>query len=115
MQKIAIVLPEVKLIGIAVRTNNASEANPESAKIGAVVQRYFHEALSAQIPYRKKPGITYSVYTEYESDFTGDYTYFIGEEVTSFEDVPKNFKTLTIRPQAYTRFTTQSGPMPYVV
>ncbi len=115
MQKSITKLPEIKLIGITTRTNLANEMNRTSAKIGPTAQEYFHEKLAAEIPHRKMPGTTYSVYTEYESDFTGSYTYFIGEEVTLFDGVPKNFKTLTIKPQTYVKFTTEPGPMPTVV
>ena len=84
MKKQTIVLPEIKLIGISIRTNNESEINPDTGKISGLVQRYFHQALYEKIPHRKKPGTTLCVYTDYESDHTGDYTYFIGEEVESF-------------------------------
>ena len=64
---------------------------------------------------RKNPGITYCVYIEYESDFTGDYTYFIGEEVNSFENIPADLQKLTIAPAKYQKFTTRSGKIPEVV
>ncbi|WP_243397291.1 GNAT family N-acetyltransferase [Holospora curviuscula] len=44
----------------------------------------------------------------------GDSTYFIGEEVTSFEEIDKEFETLTIPVQNYAKFTNQPGPMPTV-
>lgn len=115
MDKSAVKLPEIKLIGITERTSLAQEMNPSTAKIGPTVQKYFQEGLAAKIPHRKKPGVTFSVYTDYETDFTGNYTYFLGEEVTSLEQVPEGFKTLVIPAQIYTKFTTQQGPMPGVV
>lgn len=81
MQKNLISVPEMKLVGITARTNLASEMNLATAKIGATVQKYFQQGLSGKIQNRKKPGVTYCIYTNYESDFTADYTYFIGEEV----------------------------------
>jgi predicted transcriptional regulator YdeE len=108
-------LKEMKLIGITARTNNANEINPTLAKISPTVQKYFFGGLPSQIPNRLKPQTTYCAFTDYESDTTGDYTYFIGEEVSSFEDVPEGFQTLTIPPQAYAKFTTEAGPMPDVV
>ena len=116
MQKTTTTLPEVNLVGISVRTNNANmfDPNPTNNKIAATVQKYFHEGLPGKITHRKKPGITYCVYTEYESDFTGDYTYFIGEEVESFNDLPEGFVAHTIVPQLYAKFTNNPGPMPMV-
>lgn len=114
MQKATVTLPEIKLIGIKARTNNLSEMNPATGKILLTIQKYFHGALYEKIPNRKKPGITYCVYTDYESDFTGDYTYFIGEEVGAFNDLPEGFVTHTIPSQLYAKFTNNPGPMPMV-
>src|SRR5690606_4349794 len=104
----------MKLIGISARTSNAAEFNPETAKILATVQNYFHNGLYDKIPNRKTPGKTYCVYNEYESDHTGAYTYFIGEEVDADSDIPEGLSTLTIPDQSYAKFTTESGPMPLV-
>lgn len=115
MKQEKVVLPEIKLIGITARTNNDLEANPSTAKISPTVQHYFQNNLSFQIPHRKRPGITLCAYTDYESDFTGDYTYFIGEEVTSFDGLPESLKTLSIEAQAYAKLTVGPGPMPDIV
>jgi predicted transcriptional regulator YdeE len=116
MQKTTDQLKEIKLIGVTTRTNNTHlfESDPSTNKIAATVQKYFHNGLSEKIQNRKHPGKTLCVYTDYESDFTGDYTYFIGEEVTSFENVADDFETLTIPAQTYAKFTNQPGPMPAV-
>ena len=115
MQKIETSVSEIKLVGITARTNNKQEMDPATGKIGPVVQKYFHQQLAAQIPHRSTPGVTYCVYTEYESDYTGDYTYFIGEKVDSVEGVPADFKTLTIPAQTYAIFTAGPAPMPDVI
>lgn len=114
MQKIIVTLPEIKLIGISTRTNNADEIAMETGKIVPTLQRYFG-GLFEQIPNRKKPGTTLCVYTHYESDHRGDYTYFVGEEVSSFDNLPEGLETLVIPPQRYTKFTAGPGPMPDVV
>lgn len=114
MHKVETKLSEIKLVGITTRTNNAAEMNPQEAQIGSVMQRYFGERVHDNIQNRKNPGITFCVYTNYESDFTDDYTYFIGEEVTSFEDLSGDLEALTIPVQNYIKFTNTSGPMPSV-
>ncbi len=116
MHKTIIQLPEIKLIGITCRTNNSNafSTDPSNNKIASTVQNYFHNGLYSQIPNRKKPGTTYCVYTNYESDFTGDYTYFIGEEVANFEGTAHGFENLTIPNQSYAKFTNNAGPMPDV-
>ena len=106
---------EIKLVGIMARTNNQNEMNGENAKIGPCIEKYFQNGLFHNIPHRKNPGITYSCYTEYENDYKGDYTYFIGEEVSEFDqNLPEDFKTLLIEPQTYAKFTTESGRMPEI-
>jgi len=109
-------LHDIKLIGITTRTNNTHifEADPSTNKIALTVTKYFHNGLANQIPHRKKPGTTYCVYTNYESDEKGKYTYFIGEEVTSFDNLEEGFETLIIPAQAYAKFTNEPGPMPQV-
>ncbi len=114
MQKEMAVLPVIKLVGITARTNNISEMNQATAKIGATIQKYFSEGLPGKILHRKNPGRTYSVYTEYESDWNGDYTYFFGEEVTSFDDMSEDLISLTIPAQNYVKFTDGPGVMPAV-
>lgn len=108
-------LPEIKLMGISTRTRNSDEIDPARGKIFGCIQQYFHGQLANQIPNRKKAGTTFCAYTEYESDHTGEYTYFIGEEVTDFSLVPVGFKTHTIPAQDYVKFTNGPGPMPEVV
>ncbi len=115
MKKTAITKPTIKLIGLATRTNNQQEQNPATAKIGALVQTYFSNETANKINDRTTPGITYSVYTDYESDHHGEYTYFIGEEVSSVNNVPEGLRMITIPQSKYQRFTTDEGPMPQVV
>ena len=105
---------EIKLVGITARTNNANEADPSTAKITTTVQKYFHTDLPSKITNRKTPNTTYCVYTDYESDLNGDYTYFIGEEVTSFERIPETLETLTIPAQKYVKITNGPDKMPEI-
>lgn len=108
-------LEEIKLMGIKVRTSYQNESKWETGKIFPYVVRYFHENLFEKIPFRKKPKTTYCVYTEYESDYTGAYTYFIGEEVFSLDNVPIGLEPLIIPSQRYVKFTTKPGAMPSVL
>jgi predicted transcriptional regulator YdeE len=115
MQKTLTTKPEIKLVGLTTRTNNKNEMNPETAKIGAMVGQFFGGSVMGGVSNRNNPGVTFAVYTNYESDEHGDYTYFIGEEVSSFENVPAELKQLTIPSASYQKFTTPSGKMPDVV
>ena len=114
MKKIIVHKPVIKLIGLTARTNNAQEMNPALAKIRPTIQKYFEGSFHNKILHRKNPGVMLCFYTEYENDHTGDYTYFIGEEVESFENVPGDLTCITIPSQTYVKFTTQGGPMPTI-
>lgn len=107
---------EIKLIGICVRTSYQEELDKMKGKVFPCVMRFFHESLFNKIPNRANPGATFCAYTDYENnDHTRAYTYFIGEEVTSFENFPQAFEKLVIPPQNYAVFTTNPAPMPDVV
>ncbi|MFM8453566.1 MAG: GyrI-like domain-containing protein [Gammaproteobacteria bacterium] len=109
-------LSGMKLVGITTRTNNAEifTGDPSENKITATIQKYFYNGLAEKINNRVKPGRTLCVYTNYESDANEDYSYFIGEEVNSFENLDGAFGTLIIPAQNYAKFTNQPGPMPAV-
>lgn len=104
------------LVGITARTNLQKELNPLTAVIGKTVQTYFEKAIANTLSRRIHPGVTFCVYTDYESDYRGDYTYFIGEEVEkdSLLSIPTGCQALTIPAQDYTQITTPEGPMPKV-
>ncbi|KJV62491.1 GyrI-like domain-containing protein [Rickettsia amblyommatis] len=89
--------------------------NTDTAKIGITMQRFFADKLQDKILNRNTPKKVFSVYTNYESDATGEYTYFLGEEVTSFENIDQEFSTLTIPVQTYAKFTSDPDQMPKVV
>lgn len=115
MQKTQTDFPEIKLVGIKVRTDNKRESDPLRARILPCVQRYFQQQLAEKIPHRKNPGTTFCAYGEYESDHTGEYTCYIGEEVSTFKDIPEGLETHIIPLQTYVKFTSPQGPMPTVV
>ena len=98
------------LMGISCRTNNVTEASVE-AKIPGMFGRYFAENIFSQLPNRANPGILYSCYTDYSSDHTGEYTYFLGEQVTSADILPEGLNVLAIPAQSY-HIVPNAGPMP---
>ena len=106
----------ITLIGTEIRTNNIFETTPTTSKIGPCVHHYMQEQLFNKITNRKNPGTTYCMYTDYESDQTGDYTFFIGEEIDAYlaESYSEGLDKRVIPKQNYVKFTTKSGPMPFV-
>ncbi len=129
MLKEIITLPSIKLIGITARTSNLDESNISTAKIGLTIAKYFGERMYENIPNKKSHNnITYAVYTDYESDHNGQYTYFIGTEVNFIDPLMDNkinkvtkeviegsYRSITIPSQKYIKFTNnQYGVMPDV-
>lgn len=104
---------EIKLVGVSARTSNATEANPATALIGQTMQKFFF--IQQNILNRINPGRVFSVYTDYENQADGEYTYFVGEEVSEFSQINTDLSTLTIPEQKYTKFTTDQGPIPRIV
>lgn len=100
----------ITLVGISCRTTNTTEASV-AAKIPRMFERYFAESIFSQLPNRANPGILYSCYTDYSSDHTGEYTYFLGEQVTSAETMPEGLNMLAIPAQSY-HIVPNAGPMP---
>lgn len=115
MKKEVLHLAEKRLIGLSVRTSYQNEIDPSKAKITPCVTRFFQEGISEKIPNLKNPAVTFCAYTDYENDYQGEYTYFIGQEVTSLDDLPDELSALTIPSQNYVKFTTGPAPIPQVI
>lgn len=115
MLKEIIELPSIMLVGLLVRTSLNDEMNTETAKISHTINRYFNENIPSKIPLIKNPGVTFSCYTNYESNEYGPYDYFFGQEVFSFDNVPEELAKLIIPAGTFVRFTTNSGSMPNVI
>jgi predicted transcriptional regulator YdeE len=108
-------LKEIKLVGISILTSNLIESNPESAKIPGMFNRYFSEGISSKISNQINPERIFSVYTKYESDKSGNYTYFLGQEVDNFEN-NESLEMLSIPAQNYIKFTNHEPlPLPSIV
>lgn len=106
----------IHLIGITARTSLNKELNATTAIIGKTVQDYFVQGIPTIIPNPINPAVTFCVYTDYESDYRGEYTYFIGTEVleNALNSLPEGTQALTIPTQKYYKITTPQGPMPQV-
>ena len=103
--------PEMKFIGIEVRTTNQKEMDPSTAKIPGLWGRFFQEKIAEKIPDKKRDGPLFGIYTKYESDHTGPYSLIIGVEVNDPEPTPVGMTGLKIPPGQFMVFTAQ-GPMP---
>ncbi len=108
-------LPEIKIIGIKIITQNSKELSANGGQIAKTVSNYFSNQLMNQITNRINPGVTYCLYTDYESDQNGKYSFIIGEEVNSLRNIPANFVSHIIPKQKYCKLTSEQGPIPSIV
>jgi predicted transcriptional regulator YdeE len=100
-------------IGKPVTTTNEAEMNGEGV-IPAQWESFYKDRTLEKIPNKKNANIL-AIYTDYESDETGSYTFAIGTEVTNLDDVSNGMKSYTIPECKYMVFTTRKGPIHEIV
>jgi predicted transcriptional regulator YdeE len=100
---------EKKIWGISVRTTNANEFNPETARIGALYQ-----AFDKKVPVDYKNGArVYGVYYDYESDHKGEFSVLAGTDQLS-EPAAETLQQITLKAGDYLVFNAK-GQVPQVV
>lgn len=105
-------LPSMLFEGLKIRTNNKNEFDPTTALIGKTIGDYMSQNIPSKILNKASSGITYALYSNYESDMNGDYDYLIGEQVLAFG--ADQLAKLEVPAQKYVKFTSENGPMPKV-
>jgi predicted transcriptional regulator YdeE len=104
---------ECRVIGIEVRTNNSKEMTGTGI-IPKQWDRFFKENIPAKIPGKVDSNIVV-VYSNYQSDNTGDYDYLIGAKVSDASVVPAGMVAQRLPAGKYAVFTTAAGPVGKVV
>ncbi|MEO9021295.1 MAG: GyrI-like domain-containing protein [Ginsengibacter sp.] len=100
-----------KIIGIATETTNENGKSAED--LGKLWERFFTENVVSQIQNKKSDAI-YSVYTDYESDYTGKYITLIGLKVDSLHNIPDGLTGREFKGGKYKKFLAK-GQMPNAV
>ena len=75
-----------KFIGISIKTTN--ENNLASQEIAELWNKFLAENVSGNIP-NKVDDTVYSLYTNYEGDYSKPYTTILGCKVTSLDNLPE--------------------------
>jgi predicted transcriptional regulator YdeE len=104
-----------QVVGIEASTNNGKEAGPD-AIIGKLWQQSLSQHLLNQIPDKVDQSII-AVYTDYATDWKGQYTFILGAKVKPVPDpvVPEGMVVKTVPAGRYAVFTTERGPAGKVV
>lgn len=101
------------VIGISARTTNAKEMSGQGV-IGKQWNRVMKENLLSKIPNRADSSII-AVYTDYESDANGAYTFILGAKASSTEKIPSGMVAVKIPAGKYALFISDRGPVNEVV
>jgi len=105
--------PGFYMAGLATRTNNAAELSGKG-KIGSVWESFLQPGMAARIP--NKIGVDLiAVYSDYETDHTGHYTYLLGLPISSTEAQPRTLTVKHVPAGRYAVFTSNRGPIVKVV
>jgi predicted transcriptional regulator YdeE len=104
---------EFSIIGIQVRTSNAKEMTGQG-DIPKQWSRFYKEGMADKIP-NKLDSTIYAVYTNYASDYNGEYDFIIGMKVSSASDVPPGMVVNKIPNGRFAVITSAKGPAEQVV
>lgn len=102
-------IPATTVIGIARRTSSADGRSMKDMM--ATWTDFLHQNATAKIKNRALPPVMYAVYSDYESDWRGEYSYMIGCGVTRAGSAPEGMEMRKIPAQTYAVFTAK-GRMP---
>jgi predicted transcriptional regulator YdeE len=102
-------IPAKTVVGIARRTSNADGRSIND--IPATWTDFLRQNASAKIRNRALPPTMYAVYSDYSSDWKGEYSYMIGCGVTRAATVPEGMEVRKIPTQTYVVFNAK-GRMP---
>jgi len=96
------------LIGTSVRTSNKNDLASE--QIAALWGEFLEKKLIARIP-NKVDETIYSLYTEYEGDYTQPYTAILGCKVHSLEHIPDGMVGKSFSGGDYVKTTAKGNLM----
>lgn len=104
-------LPPFHIIGISTRTTNQN--GQAAADIGQLYDKFYTNNILSRIPHRLDDDL-YTLYTDYESDYTGAYTTIIGCKVSSLSDIPEGLIGREFAGGAYQQYDVR-GKLPDAV
>jgi predicted transcriptional regulator YdeE len=96
------------IVGISITATNENKKSVED--MGKLWGRFFSESISENIPNKSSEDI-YSVFTDYDSDFTGKYKAILGHKVNSIKNLPPGMVYKKIGGDTYKKIVAK-GKMP---
>lgn len=104
-------IDDFKIIGISIETTNENKKSMED--LGKLWDRFYTDHIIEKIP-NKSGNEVYSIYTDYQTDYTGKYTSIIGLKVNSLEQIPDGLIGREFKGGQYQKFVAK-GQMPNAI
>jgi predicted transcriptional regulator YdeE len=104
---------EFIVVGISIRTTNAKEMSGNGV-IARHWDRFMKEGLLNKVPNKVDSNIL-AVYSDYESDVNGAYSFLLGARVSSADNVPSGMVAKQVPAGRYAVFTSEKGLVGKVV
>lgn len=101
-------------MGISTRTRNEVEAR-QGGRIPSLWEQYYGQKVADKIGYSGSEEPTVALYSDYESDVSGEYQFSIGKSVKNVGDKVNDFYVKVIPASTYAVFTTEKGNLTDVV
>jgi predicted transcriptional regulator YdeE len=115
MQHRIISKDEFQIVGLELRTSQATEADPLTRKIGPAWDKFFSENIIERIPNKIEPGVFVGLYSNYKTGDDLEYSVTIGALVEHARQFPEFLTARIVPANQYAVFTTEKGAMPEVV
>jgi predicted transcriptional regulator YdeE len=101
--------PAKTVVGLSRRTASADGRSVQD--VPALWGEFLKQKVTEKIPNRAVPPVIYAVYSDYASDWRGEFTYLLGCGVTRAGTVPEGMEVCHIPAQTCAVFTAK-GQMP---
>ncbi len=102
------------VLGISSRTSNAAEITGDG-EIPKIWDRFFSKEIQEQFSKQGNETPIIGLYSNYESDVFGEYTFAVGKEISNKQTVIEGFQVLNVPQAKYAVFTTEVGPVLEIV
>ena len=110
----AVSVPAFRAVGIRTRTSNLAEADPATARIGALWDRFFSESWEHKLPPPGDDGRVFGVYSHYASDQHGEFDVLAGVAAPADHVAMQGATVVDMQAGTYLVFESE-GHMPQLV
>ncbi|MGM7684959.1 GyrI-like domain-containing protein [Cytobacillus sp. Hm23] len=100
-------------VGNCTRTTNKVEMTADR-RIPKLWDDFYKNEVLEAITHKKNSNVL-AIYTDYETNEHGAYTFALGAEVRDNNLVPNGMESIQVPDQKYIVFTTRKGPLPGVI